>query len=151
MKNRNFWLAAVALMGASIATAQAFARTTSPLIGRAANPNKYTCFSTSFGQVVQGGCAEQLTYDMPLPADNSGSKSVKITGSRPGAGAFSCTAIACNNTLSSCSSPSYSTWNTGDSNLQKTLSSVTLASGGALLAGCEMGQSSSINNVDYNH
>lgn len=142
-KNGLFMIAAVGLVSLG-AAANVSARSFGTAAGRAITPSDNACFNSLSG-IVFNACGTARTFEVQLPTDNSGVKTVSFTAAR----GVSCTAFATNAVNSAFVGSNTVLINTASFSTQP-LSSITLPAGGKLWLQCSVNSGASLATVNYN-
>ena len=142
-KNGLLMIAAVGL--ASLGTAASVsARSFGAAAGRAITPSDNACFISLSG-IVFNSCGTARTFEVQLPADNSGEKRVSFTAAR----GVSCTAFA-TNAVNSSFMGSNTLFTNALSLTTAQLWPITLTAAGKLWLQCSVNSGASLATVLYN-
>ena len=113
--------------------------------GQANAPGDAVCFSRGSGTTTNTCAGGSRGFEVQLPTDNSGSKSVSFTGNN----SVSCAAFA-TNSVNSAFVGSSTVVLPGSGFTTASLSAISLPAGGKLWLGCNVPQNASLVTVNYN-
>lgn len=126
------------------------ARTVPASLGKAVSPSDDGCFGMSYSS-MSNGCTVQKSFEIPLPVDTAGSKTVYVAAYGAGpANNVGCQAAGLNREVTAVwASPRV--WLAGFGSSQIiTLTGAYVPASGFLYVNCNMNPGGRVNNVDYN-
>lgn len=127
--------------------ADAHARSIGGMAGRAVNPGDAACFQAVSGGVVNN-CAGTRRYEVSVPVDSSGNKTVQVFYKSPSA--MNCYAFGETNIASAGYGPSSSVVVNFSGGWRKILLyDVYVPSQGSLNVGCDLAQGERMQTIDY--
>lgn len=126
------------------------ARTVPASIGKAVVPADNACFSSSSGS-IRNSCATAKSFDVPLPVDNAGGKTVHVAAyGATSANNVGCIAVGVNRELT-ITWASQRMWLSGFGGSRIiTLTGANVPNSGYLYVHCTVNPGGRVNNVDYN-